>query len=53
VVSDVAGGGGTDRLRVKIRDNTTGNVFYDNQMNGLDTADPVPVIRGGDIIVHG
>ena len=49
----VAGGGGTDKFRIKIWDKTNGNaIVYDNQMGAPDTANPTTVIGGGSIVIH-
>jgi hypothetical protein len=47
----VAGGGGTDKFRIKITNGST--VVYDNQIATLDDlADPTTVIGGGSIVLH-
>jgi hypothetical protein len=46
----VNGGGGTDKLRMKIKD-STGNVIYDNQLRASDDSDPTTVIQGS-IVIH-
>lgn len=46
----VNGGGGTDKLRMKIKD-STGNVIYDNQLGASDDSDPTTVIQGS-IVIH-
>lgn len=48
----VNGGGGVDKFRIKIWDKGTGNIIYDNQMGGGDTADPTTAIAGGSIVIH-
>ena len=48
----VAGGGGTDKFRMKIWDTATGVVVYDNQMGTSDSGDPTTVISGGSIVIH-
>ncbi len=48
----VSGGGGTDKFRIKIWDNGTGGVVYDNQMGADDTADPTTGLGGGSIVIH-
>ncbi len=45
------GGGGVDRFRIKIWDKATGNIVYDNQAGGTDTADPTTAIAGGNIAI--
>ena len=44
--------GGTDKLRIKIWDNASGAVVYDNQMGAADTADPTTPLGGGNIALH-
>jgi hypothetical protein len=46
------GGGGADKLRMKIWDLLTGQVVYDNQMIDDDFADPTTVLGGGSIVIH-
>jgi len=47
------GGGGVDRIRIKIWDRNRGNaVVYDNQMNAVDGADPTTALGGGSIVIH-
>ncbi len=48
----VNGGGGVDKLRIKIWDKATGDVIYDNQMSAEDTADPTTALGGGNIVIH-
>ena len=46
------GGGGVDKLRIKIRENTSGRIVYDNQPGASDAADPImPIGSGGDISI--
>jgi PKD domain/Matrixin len=48
-----AGGGGTDRFRIKIWNANQGNgVVYDNQMGAADGADPTTTLGGGSIVIH-
>lgn len=42
-----AGGGGVDKLRLKVWDNATGLVVYDNQLGATDTADSATAITNG------
>jgi ABC-type oligopeptide transport system substrate-binding subunit/PKD repeat protein len=44
--------GTPDRFRIKIWDQFTGEVVYDNQLGAADDADPVTAIEGGSIVVH-
>jgi hypothetical protein len=49
----VNGGGGTDRLRLKVWNTNQGNaVVYDNQMNAPDGADPTTALGAGSIVIH-
>lgn len=50
----LSGGGGLDRFRIKIWDQSTGIVVYDNQRGSPDTAElsNTTVIQGGSIAVH-
>lgn len=50
----VAGGGGSDKFRIKIVDKGTGAIIYDNARGAsddLDNANPM-VIGGGTILIH-
>jgi hypothetical protein len=49
---DLTGGGGTDRVRVKIWDSTTGTIVYDNQLGAADDAAATTAITGGSIVIH-
>jgi len=49
---DLPGGGGQDKLRMKIWVTLTGQIVYDNQMGADDFADPTTVIGGGSIVIH-
>ncbi|MHB8870597.1 MAG: HYR domain-containing protein, partial [Thermoleophilia bacterium] len=46
------GGGGVDKLRMKIWDKATGNVVYDNNIGASDDAAPAMALGGGAIVVH-
>jgi hypothetical protein len=51
----IAGGGGTDKFRIKIWDLSSGVVLYDNRMGASDDingADPQP-LGGGMIVIRG
>jgi PKD repeat protein len=48
----VTGGGGVDKFRIRIWDAATEAVIYDNQMDGIDTADPTTALGGGSIVIH-
>lgn len=49
----VTGGGGVDKLRMKIWNKSNGAIIYDNQVNGDtgDNANPTTAIDGGNIII--
>jgi len=49
---DVPGGGGADRLRIKIWDTATGAVVYDNQLGTADDASPETTLGAGNIQIH-
>lgn len=53
VDGQLTGGGGTDKIRMKITD-AAGNLVYDNQVEGTtgDNADPTTVIAGGSVVIH-
>lgn len=46
------GGGGVDKLRLKVWDKATGLLVYDNQLGAADTADPTTAITSGSIQIH-
>jgi PKD repeat protein len=48
----VAGGGGTDKFRIKIWDQATGNVVYDNQLGQLEDSGAATALGGGSIVIH-
>lgn len=47
-----SGGGGEDRFRVKIWDDSTGQIVYDNQLEADDNSNASTVISGGSIVIH-
>jgi hypothetical protein len=47
----LTGGGGTDKIRMKIT-NSDGSTVYDNQIEGADNADPTTTLGGGSIVIH-
>ena len=49
---DINGGAGQDKFRIKIWDQLTGLVVYDNLLGASDTADPTTVLGGGSIVIH-
>ncbi|HEY6209699.1 MAG TPA: InlB B-repeat-containing protein, partial [Gemmatimonadales bacterium] len=52
VDGNLAGGGGSDKFRIKIWDKATGNVVYDNMLGASDTSTPTTVIGGGSIQIQ-
>jgi PKD repeat protein len=49
----VNGGGGMDKLRIKIWDRNNNNaIVYDNQMNTPDSSDPSTALGGGNVVIH-
>jgi subtilisin-like proprotein convertase family protein len=49
----VAGGGGSDKFRIKIWDINNGNVVvYDNEISTPDSANPVTLLGGGNLVIH-
>jgi PKD repeat protein len=52
VDGQLGGGGGVDRVRVKIWDAASGRVIYDNQPGAPDNASPSTSILGGAIVIH-
>jgi hypothetical protein len=53
VDGDLAGGGGFDKLRLKIWDRSNGNaIVYDNQLGAPDSSQPTTLIRGGSITIR-
>lgn len=47
----IAGGGGTDKFRMKIWA-AVGGLVYDNMLNAPDSSDPTTVLGGGNIMIH-
>jgi len=50
---NVSGGGGTDRLRLKVWDLATGALVYDNQAGASDDSDVSTSLGGGSVVIHG
>ena len=48
----INGGGGVDKLRVKIWERASGRIVYDNQLGATDDANPTTRIQGGAIVIH-
>jgi PKD repeat protein len=51
VDGQVNGGGGVDRLRLKIWDCASETIVFDNQMGDVDDAEPTAITRGS-IVIH-
>ena len=49
---DVNGGGGVDRVRLKVWDLASGTVVYDNQAGALDDTDSSTPLGGGNVVIH-
>jgi hypothetical protein len=51
---DINGGGGIDKFRIKIWDDSNNNciVLYDNQMGAGETVAPITALGGGSIVIH-
>jgi hypothetical protein len=47
-----AGGGGTDKFRLKVWNKTTNAIIYDNLLNAPDSTTPTTVLGGGNIVIH-
>lgn len=52
VDGQITGGGGLDKFRIKIWDQATETVVYDNLLNAPEDADPTTVTGGGSIKIH-
>jgi hypothetical protein len=52
VDGQINGGGGIDKLRMKITDKTTGAVVYDSQLGAADSSAASTAIGGGSIVIH-
>ncbi len=48
----VSGGGGADRLRIKIWDMATGTVVYDNKPGATDDTSPSTALGVGSIVIY-
>ncbi len=44
--------GQPDKYRIKITDNSTNIVFYDNEMGSPETTDPTTNLLNGSIVIH-
>lgn len=47
-----AGGGGTDKFRIKVWRTSDGVVVYDNQFGQLEDSNAATAIGGGSIVIH-
>jgi endoglucanase len=45
-------GGGSDRLRIKVWDASTGQVLYDTQLSAAMSAEPTTSLGGGSIVIR-
>jgi hypothetical protein len=45
-------GGGVDKFRIKIWEEASGTIVYDNQLGAGDSATPSTAISGGGIVIH-
>jgi len=52
VDGQITGGGGVDKLRMRIWENISDTVVYDNQLGDVEDADASTVLGGGSIVVH-
>ena len=52
VDGQISGGGGSDRLRIKIWDIASGIIVYDNQPGSADDASLTTTIDSGSIVIH-
>ena len=52
MLSAVDNGSGGDTFRIKITENATGSLVYDNQLGLADDQYPTMTIEGGSIVVH-
>ena len=48
----IAGGGGSDKFRIKIRDQNTNHVVYDNMIGQPDNSDPSTLVTAGNIVIQ-
>lgn len=46
------GGGGVDKFRIKIWDDLSGQIVYDNQKGANDNSDAATPLGGGSIVIH-
>jgi hypothetical protein len=50
---NLPGGGGVDKLRLKIWDKSNGDaIVYENQLGASDRSEPSTMIRSGNIIIR-
>jgi hypothetical protein len=48
----IKGGGGVDKFRIKIWNEETNEIVFDNNMGYSDDQDPVTALSGGQITIH-
>ena len=48
----VSGGGGVDKFRIRIWDETSGGLIYDNMSGSGENDDPTTALGGGSIVIH-
>jgi hypothetical protein len=49
----VNGGGGSDKFRIRIWDESAGEIpIYDNQLDAPDDSEPTTIIQNGSIVIH-
>jgi len=52
VIDGSLAGGGSDKIRMLIWNDLTGEVVYDNEPGAEEYADPSTSIGGGSIVIH-
>ncbi len=52
VDGQVTGGGGVDKFRIRIWDNLSGGLIYDNMLNAPESDEPTTALGGGSIVIH-
>ena len=52
VDGQVPGGGGNDKIRIKIWDKYTDQLIYDNKIGSEDSELPSTELGGGSIVIH-
>jgi large repetitive protein len=49
---DISGGGGQDKFRIKIWDDNSSSVLYDNQRLADENSNDATILGGGSIVIH-